>query len=149
MVAEIAVVVGGALPDADRGQMRRLERRHLPLVHRVVGDAREADLAAAPGLPRRPLDAGVEVLCLAGRPEVEEAGRSPRPAGVHAAPGGPVRHPPPQPGVRPAGAIVPCASSLAEAGVSSENSERWAGQRATRRTSPAWNRSGTVTSRAA
>src|SRR5205809_5261694 len=39
------------------------------------------------------------------------------------------RPPAPPPGVRPAGAIVPCASSLAEAGVSSENSERWAGQR--------------------
>src|SRR2546430_14769892 len=73
-VAGVAVVVGGPPPDADRGEVRRLLGRHLPLVHRVVGDAREADLAVAPGLPGRPLDAVVEVFRLAGRPEVEDAG---------------------------------------------------------------------------
>src|SRR5256712_5715480 len=83
VVAEVAVVVGGALPDADRGEVRRLLGRHLPLVHRVVGDAREADLAVAPGLPGRPLDAVVEVFRLAGRPEVEDAG------GAAGATGGP------------------------------------------------------------
>ena len=76
MVAEIAIVISGALPDADRGQVRWLEHRDLPLVHRVVGDAVQPDLAVTPGLLGRPLDAVVEVLGLAGRPDVEVPGRA-------------------------------------------------------------------------
>src|SRR5207247_11273039 len=56
VMAEVAVIIGGPLPDADGGQMRRLERRDLPLVHRVVGDAVQADLDGAPRLRHRPLD---------------------------------------------------------------------------------------------
>src|SRR5947199_4136780 len=48
VVTEVAIVIGGALPDADRGEMRRLERRDLPLVHRVVGNPVQPDLAVAP-----------------------------------------------------------------------------------------------------
>ena len=66
VVTEITVVVGRALPDADGGQVRWLECGDLPLVHRVVGDAVEPDLAGAPGLRGRPLDAMREVLRLAG-----------------------------------------------------------------------------------
>src|SRR5258705_264261 len=70
VMAEVAIVVGRAPPDADGGQVRRFERRDLPLVHRVVRDAVQPDLAIAPGLSGRPLDAAVEVLGLAGRPDV-------------------------------------------------------------------------------
>src|SRR4029434_9891283 len=55
VMAEVAVVVGRALPDADGGQMRRPERRDLPLVHRIVRDAVQPDPAPAPGLAARPL----------------------------------------------------------------------------------------------
>src|SRR5262249_58262715 len=48
----------------------------LPLIHRIVGDAVEPDLSVAPRLVRRPLHAVIEVLGLAGRPEVEVAGRA-------------------------------------------------------------------------
>src|SRR5581483_6649217 len=61
VAGEVAVVVGGALPRAQGGQVRRLEGGDLPLVHRVVGDPAEPDPAAAPRLGRRPLDALVEV----------------------------------------------------------------------------------------
>ena len=93
VVAEVAVEVGRPLPDADGGQMRRLERRHLPLVHGVVGDAVEPHLAAAPRLRGCPLDAAIEIARLAGRPDVEDAGRAAGPARVHAQAGIAVRHP--------------------------------------------------------
>ena len=93
VVREIAIVVGGALPDAHGRQVRRLERGHLPLVHGVVRDAVQPDPAVAPRLPGRPLDALVEVLRLAGRPEVDVAGRAPGAARVHAHAGIAVRHP--------------------------------------------------------
>src|SRR5439155_235959 len=75
VVTEVAIVIGGALPDADRGEMRRLERRDLPLVHRVVGNPVQPDLAVAPWLGGRPLDAVIEILGLARRPDVEVARR--------------------------------------------------------------------------
>src|SRR5262249_12535027 len=74
VVAGVAVKVGCALPDADGREMRRPERGGAPLVHRVVGDAAHPDAAVAPRLPRRPLDARVDVLRLARRPGIEEAG---------------------------------------------------------------------------
>jgi len=92
-VTEVAIVVGGALPDADRAQVRRLERRDLPLVHRVVGDAVQSDLAGAPRLPRRPLDAVVEVLGFARRPDVEMTGGAAGAARVDPDAGVAVRHP--------------------------------------------------------
>ena len=72
VVTQIAIIVGGALPDADRAQVRWLERGDLPLVHRVVRDAVHADLARRPWLLRGPLDAVVQIFCLARRPEVEK-----------------------------------------------------------------------------
>src|SRR3989442_13999646 len=36
---EVAIVIGGPLPDANGGQVRRLGRRALPLVARAVEDA--------------------------------------------------------------------------------------------------------------
>ena len=92
-MAEIPVVVGGPLPDADGGQVRGLERRHLPLVHPVVRDAVQADLAAAPGLRRRPLDAVVKVPRLPGRPDVEDTRRAGGAAGVDPDARIAVRHP--------------------------------------------------------
>ena len=79
VAAQLAVIVGRAFPDAQRGQVRRLERRHLPLVHRIVGDAVDADLATAPGPGAGPLDAVVEVLGFARGPHVEVPGERPAP----------------------------------------------------------------------
>ena len=81
---EVAVIVRGALPHADRRQMRRLQRGDMPLVHGVVGDAVEADLAVAPRLRRGPFDAVVEVLGLARRPDLHHARRAAGAAAVDA-----------------------------------------------------------------
>ena len=93
VTAELAVIVGRAFPDAQRGEMRRAERGHLPLVHGVIGDAVDADFAVAPGLRAGPLDAPIEILRLAWRPHVEMAGRTPGAARVDAHAGIAVRHP--------------------------------------------------------
>ena len=57
----VAVPVGGALPGAHRREPARRARGDVPLVHRVVGDAVQPDLAARPRLRRGPLDASREV----------------------------------------------------------------------------------------
>ena len=61
VVAGVAIAVVLAFPRNDRDEVRRLESRHLPLVHRVVGDARHRDLAVGPRLDGRPLDRLVDV----------------------------------------------------------------------------------------
>src|SRR5499433_4532668 len=62
VVGHVAVPVGGALPDAHGGQVRWLQRRHVPLVDAVIGNAVEPDLAVGPGLHAGPFDAVVEIL---------------------------------------------------------------------------------------
>src|SRR3990170_3637070 len=73
--------------------MRRPQRADLPLVHRVVRDAVDADLAAAPGLCAGPLDAIVKVPRLTRRPAVEHARRTAGAARVDAHADVAVRHP--------------------------------------------------------
>src|SRR5947208_3982813 len=53
VMRHVTVPVSRAFPNAHRGQARRLERRHLPLVDRIVGDAVEPNLAVAPWLDSR------------------------------------------------------------------------------------------------
>src|SRR5438552_14911097 len=72
----LAVGIVPAFPGADRGELRRLTRRRAPLVARVVRDAVHADLAAAPRLLSRPLDALVDVPRLARVVVREIAGRA-------------------------------------------------------------------------
>ena len=62
VVKRVAIVVVAPFPGNNRGQMRRVLRRHAPLVIGVVGDAQHADLAVAPRLRARPLDAKIEVV---------------------------------------------------------------------------------------
>ena len=81
---KLAVKIGRAFPDAQRGQMRRLQRADLPLVHGVIGNAVDADFAVAPALRAGPFDAVVKVLRLARRPDVESARRAPGAARVDA-----------------------------------------------------------------
>src|SRR5439155_2040166 len=69
------------------------EGADLPLVHSVIRDAVDADLAVAPGLRAGPLDALIEILRLARRPHVEIAGRTPGATRVDAHAGIAVRHP--------------------------------------------------------
>jgi hypothetical protein len=76
VVGRVAVAVGIALPDAERREMRRLQPGDAPLVHGVVGNAVEADLAVRPRLRRGPFDAVVEVLRFARIVMVERAGRA-------------------------------------------------------------------------
>ena len=74
VVGGIAVVVGVALPGDDGREVGRAEAGDAPGVDGVVGDAAHTDLATAPGLDGGPLDAVVEVLRLARRLAVDEAG---------------------------------------------------------------------------
>ena len=84
MVRHVAVEIGRTLPQADRREVLGLKRRRLPLVLGVVGDAVQADLAVGPLLHAGPFDALCEVLRLAQRPDVDDAGRAPRAAAVDA-----------------------------------------------------------------
>ncbi len=93
MVGAVAVEVGGALPHAHGGQVRRVQGGHVPLVHRVVGDPVQAHLPGAPRLRRRPLDALVQVLGLPAGKGVEQARRPARSPRVHPDAGVAVRHP--------------------------------------------------------
>src|SRR5215813_524382 len=93
VMRHVAIPVGSAFPDAYRGKMRWLQRRHVPLVDAVVGDAVEADLAIRPGLHARPFDAIVEVLCFAWREMIDESRRAAAAAGVDAHTGVIVGHP--------------------------------------------------------
>ena len=72
----VAVVVGRALPGDHRRQVLGLERRDLPLVDGVVGDAVQAHLAVRPLLLPRPFDGDGEVLGLARGEDVQIAGRA-------------------------------------------------------------------------
>ena len=74
VMSQFAVPIAGTLPDAQRRKVRRVSGRHLPLVHRVVGDPGQSHLAVAPWLFARPLDAVMEVLDLPRREVVEESG---------------------------------------------------------------------------
>ena len=76
VMSHVAIPVGGALPDAHRGKMRRLQRGHVPLVDGVIRNAVEAHLAVRPRLHAGPLDAVVEVLRLARSEVIDEAGRT-------------------------------------------------------------------------
>src|ERR1019366_7699777 len=73
VAGELAVIVGRAFPDAQRGEVRRSERARVPLVHGVIGDTVDADLTIAPALRAGPFDAFVNILSLARRPYVEIA----------------------------------------------------------------------------
>src|SRR6266478_1198087 len=93
VMGHVAVPVGGALPHAHGGEVRRLEARHMPLIDGVIGDTVEPDLAVRPRLRAGPFDAVVEVLGLAGREMIDETGRAPASAGIDAHAGIVVRHP--------------------------------------------------------
>ena len=93
MMRHVAVPVGGAFPDADRGEVRRLHRGDMPLVDAVIGNSVEADFAVRPGLHARPFDAVVEILGFARREMIDEAGRASGAAGVDAHADVIVRHP--------------------------------------------------------
>src|SRR6476619_1603572 len=84
IVAKLAIEVGETFPHADRGEMLRLQVRHLPLVDRVIGNAGEADLAVRPVLLARPFDAIREILRLAWRPVLDVTGRAAATARVDA-----------------------------------------------------------------
>src|ERR1700726_951037 len=59
VMRHVAIPVGGALPDAHGGKMRRFARRDVPLIDAVIGNAVETDLAVRPGLHTGPFDAVV------------------------------------------------------------------------------------------
>jgi len=71
---QIPVIIGGAFPHANRGKVRRREGGNPPLIHRVIGNAVQPDLAIAPRLHARPFDAVVEIPRLARGPHVQMAG---------------------------------------------------------------------------
>ncbi len=93
VVGVLAVVVGRAFPDAHGGEVRRLQRRDVPLVGGEIGDAVEADLAVRPRLHAGPFDAVVQILGLAHRLRIEEARRAAGAARIDAHDGVTVRHP--------------------------------------------------------
>ena len=75
VVAGVAVVIPMALPRADRGEVRRLQRGGLPLVDGEIGDAEQPDLAVRPRLRAGPFDQLVVVLVLARLTRIEIARR--------------------------------------------------------------------------
>ena len=81
VMGHVAIPVGGALPDAHGGEVRRLQRSDVPLVDAVIGDAVEADLAVRPRLHAGPFDAVVEVLGLARREVIDQRRASSRSRG--------------------------------------------------------------------
>jgi hypothetical protein len=93
VVRHVAVEIGGALPQADRGEVLRLQRRALPLVLGVIGDAVQSDLAVRPRLHAGPLDALRQILRFAKRPDVDHTGRTSGAAAVDADHDIIVRHP--------------------------------------------------------
>ena len=93
VTAHLAVPVVRALPRADRGQMLRLQRCHLPRVHRVIGDAVDAHLATGPRLHARPVDALREVLRLARSPQLDVPRRAAAATRIHAHARVAFRHP--------------------------------------------------------
>src|SRR5262249_28988928 len=93
VVAHVAVAVGPAVPDTDGGKVLGLKTRDLPLVHGVVGNAIDPDLAVRPRLLATPLDALGEVLGLARRPQLDVAGRAPAAARIDAHADVTFRHP--------------------------------------------------------
>ena len=62
VTTQLSIVVRRPLPDAHRRQMGRPECADIPLVHRIIRNAVDADLAIAPGLCARPFNALVKVL---------------------------------------------------------------------------------------
>jgi hypothetical protein len=93
VVRHVAIPVGGAFPDAHGGKVRRLERRHVPLIDAVVRNAVEPDLAVRPRLHAGPFDALVEIFRLARREMIDHAGRAAGAAGIDAHAGIVMRHP--------------------------------------------------------
>ncbi len=89
----VAIPVGRAFPHADGYEVRRLQGCDQPLVDRVIGDPVDPDLAVAPGLVRRPLDAVVEILDLPFRQQVELARAAPGAASIDPDAGIAVRDP--------------------------------------------------------
>ncbi len=93
VMGHVAVPVRRAFPDTHRREMRRLQRRDVPLIHAVVGNAVQPHLAAGPRLYARPLDAVVEILRLPRREVIDVTGRAAGAARVHAHACVAVRHP--------------------------------------------------------
>src|SRR4029077_13723485 len=84
VMGHVAVPIGGPFPDAHRCEMRRLKRRHVPLVDGVVRHAVETNFAVAPRLRANPLDRVVEILGLARGGMVDISGRASACAGIRA-----------------------------------------------------------------
>src|SRR5919197_2272931 len=93
VVGHVAIPIRRSFPDAHRGEMRRLKRRHMPLVDSVVRNAVESHLAVAPWLRARPFDAVVEILGLARREVIDISGRGAAAARVHSHARVALRHP--------------------------------------------------------
>jgi hypothetical protein len=93
MARKLAVVIARTFPDAQRREMRRPPRRHMPLVHGVIGNAVDADLAVRPGLRACPFDAIIKVFGFARRPHFEISGRATGATGIDAHNGIAVGHP--------------------------------------------------------
>ena len=73
VVEHVAVKIADALPRNHRGQVGWVQAGHQPLSDRVVADAEQADLAGAPRLGARPLDAVVHVPGAAHRVRIDVA----------------------------------------------------------------------------
>jgi hypothetical protein len=89
----VAVEVTEAFPNAHRGEMRRFERCDVPLVHRIIRDAGEPDLAITPRLGACPLYALIQIERFTLGPHVEMAGRAASATAVDTHDRVAVRHP--------------------------------------------------------
>src|SRR5690242_12772388 len=76
MMRHVAIPIGGAFPNAHRGEMRRLQRGNVPLIDAVIGNSVEAHFSVGPRLHARPFDRFVKILGLAWREVIDEPGRA-------------------------------------------------------------------------
>ena len=93
MVGHVPVPIRGPLPGDHGGEMRRLQGSHMPLIDRIIGDSQQADLAVAPGLGARPLDAEVKIAGLSRGEWVDISSRPAATAGIDSHTDVPIRHP--------------------------------------------------------
>src|SRR5258708_5441653 len=77
MKISLAIKIGCTLPWSDRSQMGRLQRRHLPLIDRHIGNSKQAGFPVRPGLNASPFDRVIEITRFPRRRQVEITRRIP------------------------------------------------------------------------
>src|SRR5258706_11352551 len=73
MKISFAIKIRGALPWSDRSQVRRPQRRDLPLIDRHIGNSEQAHFSVRPWLNAGPFDRVIEIARFPRRRKIEIA----------------------------------------------------------------------------